>query len=142
MDGLLSLPTVNSHHDVKGLRRLYDAHVRGQEITTDSWEISDVLTTIDREVAIQELTISSSSVPDALTTKKHKSPQTASALLSSTPRVNCCIYCNNDHLTNSCDTVKDFQARKDILRRAGRYYICLRRNQELSLCSEVWQVSG
>ena len=31
MDCLLSLPTVNSHHDVKGLRHLYDAvesHVR------------------------------------------------------------------------------------------------------------------
>ena len=136
MDGLLSLPTVNSHHDVKGLRRLYDAvesYVRGlralgvptefyggmlisiimsklpaeiflivsREITTDSWEISDVLTTIDREVTIREHAISSSSVPDTHTTKKHKSPQTASALLNSAPRVNRCIYCNNDHLTNS-----------------------------------------
>ena len=89
MDGLLSLPTVSSQHDVKGLRHLYDAvesHVRGlralgvptesyggmlisiimsklpaeirlivsREVTTDSWEISDVLTTIDREVTIRE----------------------------------------------------------------------------------------
>ena len=105
-----------------------------REITTDSWEISDVLTTIDREVTIRERAISSSSVPDAHTTRKHKSPQTASALLNSTPRVNRCIYCNNDHLTNSCDTVKDVQARKDILRRAGRCYICLRRNHISKNC--------
>ena len=44
------------------------------------------------------------------------------------------FYCNSDHLTNSCDIVKDVQARKDILRRAGRCYICLRRNHISKNC--------
>ena len=162
MDGLLSLPTVNSHHDVKCLRRLYDAvesHVRGlralgvrtesyggmlisiimskspeelrlivsREITTDSWEISDVLTTIDKEVTIRERSTASSSGSE-VRFKKHKSPQTAATFLNSTPRVNRCVYCNKDHLTSTCDVVKDIQARKDVLRQAGRCYVCLRRN--------------
>ena len=43
MDVLLNLPTVNSHHDLRGLRHLYDAvemHVRGLRalgVTADSY---------------------------------------------------------------------------------------------------------
>ena len=39
-----------------------------------------------------------------------------------------CSYCRQSHSSNSCRTIVDVAERKQILRRAGRCFICLKKN--------------
>jgi len=38
------------------------------------------------------------------------------------------VYCGQGHQSASCDTIADVTARREVLRKAGRCYICLRKN--------------
>ena len=56
---------------------------------------------------------------------------TGAALLASNPTSvsePSCVYCGQHHMSTSCTTVTRTAARKDILRRTGRCYVCLRKN--------------
>ena len=46
-----------------------------------------------------------------------------------------CTYCRIDHASNACKTVTNVAARKDVLKRAGRCFICLRRNHISKDCT-------
>jgi hypothetical protein len=49
---------------------------------------------------------------------------TAAALLTTAQS---CCYCHQDHSSNTCKTVVDVSSRRQILRRAGRCFVCLRK---------------
>ena len=53
-------------------------------------------------------------------------PHSAATLLSGTSSMNCC-YCQQAHVSEACGVVKQIEARKQILRKSGRCFICLRR---------------
>ena len=57
---------------------------------------------------------------------------TASTLLASSPGSNgnqvVCVYCEKDHLSSSCNTITDVAARKELLRKSGRCFVCLKRH--------------
>ena len=44
-------------------------------------------------------------------------------------------YCQKDHATIACKNVASIAARRDILKRAGRCYVCLKRNHMSKDCS-------
>ena len=52
---------------------------------------------------------------------------TASALTSTSRTSPTCTYCKQPHASNKCKTVSDVQARKEILRKNGRCYVCLKK---------------
>ena len=58
--------------------------------------------------------------------KPREQPHTAATLLSGNLSANCC-YCQQQHAAEACTTVKRIEDRKQILRKSGRCFVCLRR---------------
>ena len=59
-----------------------------------------------------------------------KTPPTARAMLTT----NTCAYCGQGHTASSCPTVTDTDARRQVLRKTGRCYNCLRRKHTVRDC--------
>ena len=60
-------------------------------------------------------------------------PSTAPALLSSSNRKSySCAFCRGSHSTAECNVVTDTQERKNILKRQGRCFLCLRSGGHLA----------
>lgn len=90
-----------------------------RELTSETWAISDVLATLEKEVAIRERALASSHT-DA--TQRSKTPATASSLLTNSG-VGTCVYCNQEHQSSSCRNITDVSARREVLRKSGRCYV-------------------
>ena len=45
-----------------------------------------------------------------------------------------CIFCKRQHKMSACQTVESISARRNVLRREGRCYICLKRVQIVASC--------
>ena len=54
---------------------------------------------------------------------------------------NQCTFCRQDHISASCPRVKDVETRKDILRKTGRCFVCMRRNHISRNCRSVLKCS-
>ena len=163
MDALLNLPAVTSHHDLRGLRHLYDsveAHVRGlralgvpaesygglltsilmnklpseirliisRELTEEKWDMEKLMKIVDREVDARER--SATSRTPNLPPKKPlpRGPPTAAALMASNSGPVHSVFCEQGHQSISCTVVTDINARKEVLRKSGRCYVCLRKH--------------
>ena len=60
---------------------------------------------------------------------------TASAMLTQDAGQNpSCIYCRDSHYSASCDKVTTVQSRREILRKEGRYFVCLMKGHRASEC--------
>ncbi len=63
--------------------------------------------------------------------KKQPRLPTATALYYSSTSANAsviCAYCDKNHFLALCTTITDVTARKEILRKTGRCFVCLRKN--------------
>lgn len=83
---------------------------------------------MEREVRIRERAAESGSTDSRATRKPSKNPPTASSLLNNRFRQVQCSYCNENHTSTSCMKVSGVEARREILRKSGRCFICLRKN--------------
>ena len=54
-------------------------------------------------------------------------PTTATLLSSNTPQQSQCCFCNQQHPSGKCKTLKGADDRKQALRKAGRCFVCLKR---------------
>ena len=57
-----------------------------------------------------------------------KSLPSTAVLVSSSDTIPSCTYCRQSHASNSCKTVSNVRAWKEIRRESGRCYVCLRTN--------------
>lgn len=95
-----------------------------REIGGGEWNFDDMMKAIEGEVLARERTVSAS----APTVKKtSKEPTTAATLLVGRGGGPTCTYCQQAHPSNSCGVVALVPARKQVLQRSGRCFICLRR---------------
>ena len=67
------------------------------------------------------------SSPSGRNDRYWKNPPTASVLNSTSRTSPTCTYCKHPHASNMCKTVTDVRARKEILRKEGRCYVCLKK---------------
>ena len=69
---------------------------------------------------------------------KFRPAPTATTLLSgaqeSTRRSNSCCYCQQSHDPSECNTMKDLDARRQILKTSGRCFNCLERRHIVRMC--------
>ena len=80
------------------------------------------MTTPSEELEARERT---TTVPGSTPAKKPtKETHTAATLFTSTNKITC-SYCRQDHLSNSCGVVAQPQARREVLQRSGRCFVCL-----------------
>ena len=107
--------------------------------TQDIWEMTDLLNVIRREVEARE--ISDNVRVNTDNRKPHpplQRPPTAATLIaqetSSKGKPIQCVYCADYHFSASCDRIIDTRARKEILQRDKRCFVCLRMGHRSNQC--------
>ena len=97
-----------------------------RKATSGTLDLDGILKTLEQEVEARECA-SATRQPVPFRKPPVRTP-TSNFLIgnSSTPS---CVYCGGkNHTHNSCTAISDVNARKEHLRKAGRCYICLRKN--------------
>ena len=108
-----------------------------RETNKDVWEIEELLQTIKQEVEARETSEGTRVNPSRATflsnrTPTNSNPTTGSFITNSTGIR--CVYCNGDHFSASCTKVVNVKDRRDILKRSGRCYNCLRSHHKSKDC--------
>lgn len=95
----------------------------------DEWDLDRILDVFRSELEAIER---AKGTDDHLSTKypynKSRKGLTTDAALFANESKPTCTYCREDHSSNSCKTVTNVEARKEIWKKAGRCFVCLRRN--------------
>lgn len=99
----------------------------------DVWDITKLLQILREEIEARErIHFNNNNISVKTPMKERDSFPTASSLLNNSRkslsnRTHFCIFCEkNVHKSQDCDIVSDLQERKQILRKLGRCFICLR----------------
>ena len=100
---------------------------------TGRWDLDRVMRVFEQEIDARERA-SASSTSNASNAPRRAQPRipTAATLIASNSgpakgSVNC-VYCGKGHPSSACTIITDHTTRKEMLRKAGRCYICLRRH--------------
>ena len=105
-----------------------------REVQDSEWEFDRLLEVFRRELEARERAAmggEKGQPAEAAPRVNRFRPATTTALAATQVT---CTYCREGHASASCTTVTDIKARKDILRRAGRCYVCLRRGHTANRC--------
>ena len=99
--------------------------VLSREVGDGSWTLDDLLKRLREEIEARER------VGPQLTQPLKKpgrdgSISTAAALLSPNNPPPCC-YCQQSHPSGSCESITNVEERKQILKRTGRCFVCLKK---------------
>ena len=97
--------------------------------TGESWDLDQVMKILEQETDARERA-SLSSAPNTSRTTPPRMPTAATLVASNSESfgTNICVYCNQSHRSISCTTVVDVPARREVLRRTGRCYVCLKKH--------------
>ena len=99
--------------------------VVSRQVSEEEWTLDGLMGVIEREIMARERAAGSScQVPRRVP----REPNAATALFTGNLMTPKCSYCRQSHSSNSCRTIVDVAERKQILRRAGRCFICLKKN--------------
>ena len=110
----------------------------------DDWNLDTLLDILKTEFEAREkcMITSRKQYPQGIPNKKlyrnTSIPATASALFASSKNRNqTCIFCRGQHPIAQCHVVTDIRERRNILRRQGRCYLCLRKACHLAKDCDV-----
>ena len=93
-----------------------------RKVGDEDWEFTEVMETIEKEIEATERAEANPITP--VMKKQYKDiPTTASLLSGDTVQGPTCAYCSQPHSSNSCRSVVDVEARKQILFRDGRCFL-------------------
>ncbi len=96
-----------------------------REIGGADWSLDPVMKVLETEIQARERAAASAPSRENRNTREQS---TAAALLSGGTNVRpSCCYCRQAHSSISCTAVRQVEARKAILRKTGRCFVCLRR---------------
>ena len=107
-----------------------------REMTAGRWDLDGVMKILEREVDARERA-SSTGTPATPRRVQPRTPTAAALMASNSGPASgsfSCVYCGQSHTSSSCTVITDVTARKDILRKAGRCYLCLRRHHLSKNC--------
>ncbi|KAL5476354.1 hypothetical protein EMCRGX_G026289 [Ephydatia muelleri] len=103
-----------------------------REITDEEWNLAKVMEIFQKELDARERAAVST-----MSTFQGKKPvkdvPTASSLLTGDSTINCC-FCGQSHTSEVCAKVTDVGHRKQILIKAGRCFLCLRKHHLSKNC--------
>jgi hypothetical protein len=107
--------------------------VIARELTEDYWDVQGLMEIINKELDARERSTTHNNVPKR--PPQHRSFPTGAVLVTTNTSSNGCVYCGGlYHQSTHCTGVPDSQARKEILRKTGRCFVCLRRNHTSRNC--------
>ena len=101
----------------------------------DNWELTSVIKAVKNEVEARERCGMNTSVEKKSSLKKSFNPgneSTASALLSGNRGELNCLFCKGNHRASECQVVTNIDERREILKKQGRCFNCLRRGGHLA----------
>ena len=108
----------------------------------DEWDLDHILDVFRSELEARERANGNNVSPiDKSSTKppynrgRKGLPLSTDAALFATGSKPTCTYCRKDHASNACKNVTSIAARKEILKRAGQCFVCLKRNHMSKNCS-------
>ena len=108
----------------------------------DEWDLDHILDVSRSELEARERANGNNVSPiDQSSTKppynrgRKGLPLSTDAALFATGSKPTCTYCRKDHASNACKNVTSIAARKEILKRAGQCFVCLKRNHMSKNCS-------
>ena len=108
----------------------------------DEWDLDNILDVFRSELEARERANGNNVSPiDQSSTKppynrgRKGLPLSTDAALFATGSKPTCTYCRKDHASNACKNVTSIAARKEILKRAGHCFVCLKRNHISKNCS-------
>ena len=101
------------------------------------WKLTSVMQAVKSEVEARERCALRASVERQSTAARKSynsgnSNPTASALLSGTRGEFNCLFCKGNHRASDCHVVTNVDQRRDILKKQGRCFICLRRGGHMA----------
>lgn len=113
----------------------------------EEWKIDDLLKFLEQEIKSREMCGLVSSTQGDTKLKVHRTDFTASSLVAGAAdnSKNICVYCRSNHSPSRCDTVTDVKARKAILLKRGRCFVCLKfghRQRECTLSYKCVKCKG
>ena len=108
----------------------------------DKWDLDHILDVFRSELEARERANGNNVSPTDEFSTKHPYnrgrkglPLSTDAALFATGSKPTCTYCRKDHASNACKNVTSITGRKEILKRAGRCLVCLKRNHISKDCS-------
>ena len=108
----------------------------------DEWDLDHILNVFRSELEARERANGNNVSPiDQSSTKppynrgRKGLPLSTDAALFASGSKPTCTYCRKDHASNACKNVTSIAARKEILKRAGQCFVCLKRNHISKNCS-------
>ncbi|CAB4005252.1 E3 ubiquitin- ligase DZIP3 [Paramuricea clavata] len=110
-----------------------------------SWTMKDILKALLDEIELREAHESSTTNTSK---QERRKPQfldgSAAALVNHTTREGKprCVYCLQEHLSQDCKKIKNAGERKQILRKYGRCFVCLKRGHISSNCLNTSKCSA
>jgi len=118
------------------LKLLINREVKGEEM-----ELERLLKVFEAELEARERagantsnTSNTSTSKPSTTNRATRLPTAATLVSGATSNSITCSYCKQAHTSNSCNVVTDVAARKKVLMRTGRCFICLRRGHISKEC--------
>ena len=102
-----------------------------RQMSEEEWTLDSLMEVLEWEITARERAAGTSNqVP-----RRHdRELPTATALLTSSLTTPKCSYCHQNHPSASCRSVSDVASRKQILRKTGRCFVCLRKNHMSREC--------
>ena len=169
MDVLLNIESVSSSHNVTALRRLFDkveSNIRGlkalgvtpetygtqlspvlvkklphelrllisRKVPDEEWSMDPLMEVLEEELKARERT-----VPKENPDRQGRGLPTSATLLTGS---NLCCYCNQSHPSDHCKSIVTVEDRRQILKEAGRCFICLRKGHISRECRSHMRCSG
>jgi hypothetical protein len=112
-----------------------------RKVSDEDWESTEVMETIHKEIEARERVEANPITP--VMKKQYKGIPTAASLLSGdTAQGPTCAYCGQPHPSNSCRSVVDVEARKRILLKDGRCFLCLKKQHVSRNCRSSLKCSN
>ena len=108
-----------------------------RESNDDVWEIDALLDVIKQEVKARETSEGTHVNPNKATSYNSRSQATSNPTTSSfvtNSNTIRCVYCSGDHFSASSTKIIDVNARRDILKKTGRCFNCLKSHHKSRDC--------
>ena len=106
-----------------------------REVEEGDWNLDELLKQFEREIGARERAAMGTSQASKRQVREQPTGTTAAFLSpSSTPN---CSYCQQAHFSGECSNVTSPDERKQILRRTGRCFICLKKFHDSKNCRSL-----
>ena len=98
--------------------------VISREVTDERWDLDAIMKIVEREISARERASANAASP--VRKQPREGPVTTLALLSNNSSI-VCSFCGQPHPSSECGSVTDIGERKQLLVKAGRCFVCLRK---------------